>query len=298
MALLFISALLVASTQPPPIPGMPVESLRQAGIPVTDPEAILARVGQSVLTVGQYITLREAYGYSQENADPEEIVETWVEQEVVCQEAEKLGIAEKRAVKSSLAQLDFLYDLNRKQILFEAWVSEISHQVQVPEREVKAYYKKHKDEFNYQAKVSQIMVADSLTVDHIVNQLNDGADFAEVARKYTLDPLKGEASEFIGRGSQQLTLAMEDAIFASEPGEITEPVKVPEGFILIFKIHQMVKVRKETGFDEVKDYIEALMAEELAQELVSEKLNSLQTQARDDVSIFRENLPFPDEEER
>jgi len=292
---LLISVLLAASEQVPEPQTVPnaTEATEAA-----EEGTILARIGESVLTVEQYYILRRNYDSQEEPADPAVIIENWIQQQIIAIEAEKLGLTDKDIVKASLSELEFLYSLNRAQLLFEAWAAEIADQVEIPERQVRSYFKKHKDEYNYSVKVSQIMVTDAITAQYIQSQLNNGADFTALAEQYTLDQLKGQPSDFIGRGSGQLTLAMEDAIFCLEPGQITEPIEIAEGYIFIYKLHEKVKTRKETGFEEVRDAIERPMAYEAAQSLYEEKLDSLRLKARDDVSIYFENLLFFDKEER
>jgi parvulin-like peptidyl-prolyl isomerase len=68
----------------------------------------------------------------------------------------------------------------------------------------------------------QILVRDQLEADDIVDEVEAGADFAEIARERSLDTTTKDQGGEVGwvfRG--QLDKGLEDTIFALEPGEVT-----------------------------------------------------------------------------
>lgn len=82
----------------------------------------------------------------------------------------------------------------------------------------------------------------------IKDQLDNGADFAEIAKKESQDgsAAKGGDLGFFGRG--RMVKPFEDTAFGMEIGEISEPVKTRFGWHII----KLVDKRTEDGKEEVK----------------------------------------------
>jgi hypothetical protein len=71
-------------------------------------------------------------------------------------------------------------------------------------------------------------------LEEIKKELEDGADFAELAKKHSQDPgsaPNGGDLGFFGRG--QMVQEFEDAAFSLEPGQVSNPVRTQFGFHLI-----------------------------------------------------------------
>lgn len=255
---------------------------------------IIARVGSSKLTLDDYQTMVALYvpPENQGQFDPMEIINAWIEQEIVYQQAKKMGLERNDTVRMALDQLKFAYELNRKQLLTQAWLSEEAKNIAVSSDELRTYFNAHKEEFLYEVKISQIVVADPVAAAQIHQQLKQGADFGKLAEQYTLDPLRGEPSTFLPRGSGMFTLAMEDAIFTLAPGEFTEPFITAQGLTMIFKLADKRKVRKDVAFEEVGAYLEAMILNERGETAISLKLDSLKSAAQSDIEIHMENLLY------
>lgn len=255
---------------------------------------LIARVGNSKLSLSEYKAILSMYVPPEQQAqvDPREIIDPWVQQEVVYQEAKRMGLDKKDTVKLALGQLKFQYEMSRKQLLGQAWLAEEAAKITVDPSEAQNYFDAHKEEFLYEVKVSQIVVADPLQANQIYQQLKQGADFKKLAQQYSVDPLQGEPSTFLPRGTGAFTLPMEDAIFTLEPGEFTEPFITSMGLTMIFKLEAKTKVRKDIAFADVKDYIESMLLNERAEQIITVKLDSLTNAAKSDMEIHLENLIY------
>lgn len=90
-------------------------------------------------------------------------------------------------------------------------------------------------------------------IEEIQAELKKGLDFDEAAKKYSEGPSspKGGDLGFFGRG--QMVKQFEDAAFALEAGQVSEPIRTRFGFHII-KVHEKRTERKKP-FDEVKDQI-------------------------------------------
>ncbi|MBN2378234.1 peptidyl-prolyl cis-trans isomerase [candidate division WOR-3 bacterium] len=257
---------------------------------------VLARVGSSKLTVGDYLVLVESYGadIDEDVINPLEIITAWIDQEIVYQEAMKMKLDKNDTVKTALDQLEFQHELNRKQLINQAWMAAETKKIEIPTQETESYFNAHKDEFLYAVKVSQIMTADESLAGEVYLELKQGADFTDLAGKYSIDGLEGQPSDFISRGSGQLTLAMEDAIFVLEPGQFSEPVATLEGYTFIFYIHEKVQIHKTASYPDYALYLEQMIRYQKAQTFLTEKIDSLKAKAHSLIEINLEHLVYPE----
>ncbi len=104
------------------------------------------------------------------------------------------------------------------------------------EDEVAAYFEKNISNYDEgeQVHALHILVADLATAQSIEKQLAAGADFAKLATQYSADTAskaKGGDLGWFGRG--QMVTEFEDAAFALEPGQTSDPVKTTYGYHII-----------------------------------------------------------------
>lgn len=144
-----------------------------------------------------------------------------------------------------LADLKALFmEQNEMVLLINELQSSIIDSVEVSDAEIEEYYNNNKAEFTVEEQVqaSHILVEDEATAKEILDKLNSGSDYAELAKEYSID---GSASQggnlgFFPRG--RMVKPFEEAAFALEVGEISGIVKTDFGYHII-----MVTDRQEAG---------------------------------------------------
>lgn len=257
------------------------------------PGPVVARVGSSVLTLEDYLLLSELYsGEGQTQLNPQDIVDAWIDQEIIFREAQRIGLDTVDTVGMMLRRLEFAYELQRRNLLFQAWVTDQAGKIEITKRDMQRFFRDHKDDFLSEVKVAQIVVSDPMLAAYIYQKLLQGADFKSLARQYTLDTLKGESTPFLPLGSGYfLSFANEDAVFSLKPGQFTLPLETSEGVSVIFKLEEKFKVRKDVSYDEVEPYIEAKLRYQRSEELLSATLDSLRAAAQGGIQFHPENLP-------
>ena len=152
------------------------------------------------------------------------------------------------------------------------------------DEELKRYYRRNLDQFEIleQVKAAHILLsvpkdADSVTVqkrrdlaDKVLKQLQDGADFAQLAKTYSDDKSNaangGELGSF-GRGV--MVKEFEDAAFALRPGQLSGIVQTPFGFHII-KVEEYTEPGVKSLVD-VIDEVKAGLAVEKSHQLAYEK---------------------------
>lgn len=115
------------------------------------------------------------------------------------------------------------------------------------EEDVKAY---HESQVPEGTKVAHILVKEEDQAKELIKELNDGADFAELAKEHSTDPGSAENGGEYELQSGQMVPEFEQAALQLEEGEMTEePVKTQFGYHII----KMITKGEVKSFEEVKD---------------------------------------------
>src|SRR5699024_681220 len=153
------------------------------------------------------------------------------------------------------------------------------------------------DLMSKEVKARHILVEDEETADDIKKQLDEGGDFAELAKEYSTD--EGTAEEggevgFFSVGS--MVPEFEDAAFTMEKGDISDPVQSDYGFHII-EVLDTKETEEDIGsFEDNEDDIRRTIAErKVDPEEAMEKINKLLDDA--DIKINIEGLEDIFEEE-
>ena len=118
------------------------------------------------------------------------------------------------------------------------------------------YYETNISEYDVQERVkaSHILVTERDLADELYLRLEEGEGFAELAREYSEDSSNSENGGDLGWfGRGEMVEAFEDAAFALDVGEISEPVQTQFGWHIIY-----LEDREEgrtPPLDEVKDEV-------------------------------------------
>lgn len=84
-----------------------------------------------------------------------------------------------------------------------------------------------------QVRASHILVKDRALADRIYAELRQGANFAELARRYSTCPSRSKGGDLGFFSSGQMVKEFEDAAFRLSPGSISRPVHTKFGWHII-----------------------------------------------------------------
>lgn len=232
-----------------------------------DPETVVARVNGEEITLGHMIlahaTLPQQYQQLPPDVLYNAILDQLVQQSVL-----------KQAFQGEPPKHIVLSLENERRSLIAAQEIERIMQGAADEADVQAGYDAKYadgfggDEFN----ASHILVETREDADGIKSELDEGADFAELAKQKSTGPSgpNGGALGWFGLGA--MVPEFETAVVALEPGQISQPVQTQFGWHVI--LLNDTRKAKAPELDQVRAEIEA----ELRQKAVEERIAELTEQ--------------------
>ena len=175
---------------------------------------------------------------------------------------------------------DMVNRMIEEKLYYDQYLDKIKEDITV---DPETYYNENSDQFDVadQVKARHILVDDEDTAKDIIKQLDDGADFAELAKEYSTDTATAQDGGELGYfTADQMITEFSDAAFALEPGQYTEePVKTTYGYHII--LCEDKKAAHHQTYDEVKDDL----TEQLTNQQVQSKYYELMEQLRSDATI-------------
>ncbi len=202
-------------------------------------------------------------------------LEELINHELVLQEAKKRGFDRDRTLSERVERF------KERSFMERLRIEEVDSQVKVTREEMKAYYA---------ANAANYTAPDELRVSHIVvktqdealdlkKRLNQGEDFATLARKVSLDlstRYKGGDLGFIKKG--QTLPQFEKVLLTLKVGGISQPVATPFGY------HIILLVDRTSGaflsFEDAKEQVREELLNEKKRKRYEEFVASLRAKAK------------------
>ncbi|TDO86495.1 peptidyl-prolyl cis-trans isomerase C/foldase protein PrsA [Halanaerobium saccharolyticum] len=183
---------------------------------------------------------------------------------------------------------DMFFENNMNGFLVNKLREEVVNEVSVSDEEAKEYYDNNQQQFetSEQKKVSHILFDDQAKAEEVLAEINNGADFAEMAREHSTGPTAENGGDlgFITANEQGLDKTFRDAAMELSVGEVSsEPVETQFGFHLI-----KVTDFREAGvreFEEVKSQIKSQLRSQKQNQAFQEFVEGLREEAEIDIKL-------------
>lgn len=148
-----------------------------------------------------------------------------------------------------------------------------------------------KDNYKPEMKVSHILVKDEKTAKEIKEKVNNGEDFAALAKQYSEDTgSKEQGGEIPGFAPGQTVKEFEEAAYKLDAGQVSEPVKTTYGYHII----KVTDKKELKPFDEVKDKIRKDIEQQRLQDTTGKWKQQVVNDLLKDADIKVNNKEFKD----
>jgi parvulin-like peptidyl-prolyl isomerase len=224
--------------------------------------AYIAKVGNVQITQADFEReLKNLPNFAQKifegNEGKEKFLNELIKRELLYQEALKKGLDKNTEYKKKVEEF------KKITLISQLLETEITSKSDVTDQDVKDYYEKHKEDFSpfLEARVSLIRVKTEEEANKIRERLIKGEDFAKIAKSSSIDQGSAKNGGDLGYLSRnQLTPELETVVSRLNTGEISEPIKVQNGYDII-KITDK-KLGKQIEFEKVKNLIKQHLSAE------------------------------------
>ena len=185
----------------------------------------------------------------------------------------------------------------RKKVLVSKLVaSEVDEKAKVSEEEIRKYYEEHKDEFKAPEmwRASHILVADETQAKSVADELSKGGDFAELAKKYSIDATASRGGDIGFFRQGQLVPDFEKACLKLNVGQTGDILHTQFGYHII----KLTDKRETTAqsYDEAKRAIESELNRKKRAALFDEMVRKLKN--RYSVNINKDTFESFEAEEK
>ena len=238
-----------------------------------DTSKILAKVGAVVITEADVNDTIAALGQRGAGYNTPEgrraVLDQLVAKNLFLAEAKKNFYEGDPKFKADLAKI-------KDEMLANFAIEKALSTVKVAEDEIKKFYDEHKSEFlaGESVEASHILVDDEEKAKVLLANIRNGkVPFEDAAKANSSCPSKEKGGALGNFTRGQMVPEFEQAAFAMNVGEISEPVKTQFGYHII-KVTNKTEA-KEIPYEEIKDRLEQKLLTDKQQAAYSSKLNQL-----------------------
>lgn len=212
------------------------------------------------------------------------ILQEMVMQEVVYNDAKKLGIDKSKEFKDELEKVT---EQIKKRLAVQLWQKRVADKITVSDKEIKDYYNKNKSEFQEKERVHayHILVKTEDEAKKLIDELKflKGTDleskFFDLAKANSTGPSAPKGGDLGTFTQGQMVPSFDKAVFSMDVGTITTaPVKSEFGYHIIYLKDK--KPARTLSLDEVKKFIEQRLKMDKFKTVVQAKMQDLQKSAK------------------
>jgi foldase protein PrsA len=148
--------------------------------------------------------------------------------------------------------------------------AKLQSRIKVSDAELQAYYDKNKSRFSIPERrsIRMILVHSLPLAQQIEQQLKNGGDFVQLVRRYSTDPTTKPKQGLLVVARGQGDKKFQDAVFGLDVGQISEPLKAPDGTVRIITPLGPVQKSEPAPLTEIKPALLLQMTQKRRQTVV------------------------------
>jgi foldase protein PrsA len=182
----------------------------------------------------------------------------------------------------------------RAQIVSEQIFNKVTKSAKVDDKAISDYYEKNKAQYSQpeSREVRHILVKTRAQAEDIYKQLQDGADFSVLAKKFSQDTGSKTNGGKLTISKGQTVAPFDQTAFLLKKNDISRPVKTEFGFHIIQPLAD-AKPAKVTPLKEVKESIRQQLQQTKKNEAMTKWVDDLKKEYEDQVSYAVGFTPPP-----
>ncbi|MTI04526.1 peptidylprolyl isomerase [Roseibium denhamense] len=197
-----------------------------------EPGDVVAKVGDAVITEADIAFAAQDLGQELQRFPPAQwrqvLLEVMIDMELAAQAAKAENLDQDPTFQNQLKFLEM-------RALRNAFIGDVIN-AGITDEDLQAAYDEEFADYEGPEEVNarHILVKEKAEAEAIIKELQDGADFAELAKEKSTGPSGSNGGDLGYFSTGQMVKPFEDAVFALEPGAITqEPVETQFGWHVI-----------------------------------------------------------------
>jgi peptidyl-prolyl cis-trans isomerase C len=190
--------------------------------------------------------------------------------------------AKKEKVEGEKEFQDRLSDIKDQLLIESVLKKKITADTKITDEDLKKYYEANKESFKKDKEINtrHILLKSDEEAKQVLAKLQKGEDFAELAKKYSIDPQAAQSGGELGYHPKGTLMPEyeEAASKLTKVGQISGIVRTKYGFHII-KL-EGTRPAAYVPFDEVKEFMKQKIGQEKQTELLDKYVNDLKKDAK------------------
>ena len=213
--------------------------------------SVAARIADRTVTLDQVERVWDKLPQEQKKSK-QDVLETLINRELLFLEARNRELDKSAQVLASLEHV-------RQQRAVERLIErEVKSRVMVSDEDIRTYYEASDLRTKREVRGRHIMVKTAAEAQTLYQALLDGEDFAELARRFSMDRQTADKGGDLGYWDESLMIGpVSKVLFSMQPGELSAPFQGRESYFHIVRVEDQRPLPYESLKKRIKDRLYA-----------------------------------------
>ena len=213
--------------------------------------SVAARIADRTVTLDQVERVWDKLPQEQKKLK-QDVLETLINRELLFLEAKNRELDKSAQVLASLEHV-------RQQRAVERLIeNEVKSRVTVSDEKIRTYYENSDLRTKREVRGRHIMVKTAAEAQTLYQALLDGEDFAELARRFSMDRQTADKGGDLGYWDESLMIGpVSKVLFSMQPGELSAPFQGRESYFHIVRVEDQRPLPYESSKKRIKDRLYA-----------------------------------------